>query len=141
MDLEPGTPVFLDEVVDQNTALAGKTVRVTGTLHSYSPTSDQAVLVDGQHLLVIDTKLLGVLQYYIGQTYQFIGVVSAVQGEAAVIDDLFEDARYSLDIVLQARVAREVDGLDMVVYRKSVAALRKFLAESDASGSTSSAGQ
>ncbi|KAI8321582.1 hypothetical protein GQ54DRAFT_261498 [Martensiomyces pterosporus] len=131
MDLEPGTPVFLEEVVDRSTQLAGKTVRVTGTLHSYSPASDQAILVDGQHLVVVDTKLLGILQYCIGQTYQFIGVISTVQ-EPLAINDLFEDALYSPDVVLRARVTREVDGLDMVVYRKSVAALRRFLKDADA---------
>ncbi|KAJ2695683.1 hypothetical protein H4218_005134, partial [Coemansia sp. IMI 209128] len=43
--------------------------------------------------------------------------------------DLEEDVRYSLDIFLQARVVREVDGLDMAVYRKSVVLLRTFLSD------------
>ncbi|KAJ1886428.1 hypothetical protein GGI08_007008 [Coemansia sp. S2] len=129
MELEPGTPVFLEEVVAQASQYIGRTVRATGTLHSYSPKTDRAALVDGQSLLLIDTKLLGVHQYHIGQTYQLIGVVvaSSQEDHEELPKDLLEDVRYSLDIVLQARVVREVDGLDMAIYRKSVVLLRAFL--------------
>ncbi|KAJ2746018.1 hypothetical protein GGI20_001720 [Coemansia sp. BCRC 34301] len=117
---------------DETEACGTATVRVTGTLHSYSPKTDRASLVDGQSLLLVDTRLLGVHQYHIGQTYQLIGVVAASahgDGEEPPKDLLEEDVRFSLDIVLQARVVREVDGLDMVVYRKSVVMLRAFLGE------------
>ncbi|KAI9503774.1 hypothetical protein GGI25_003842 [Coemansia spiralis] len=124
MDIEAGKPVFIEELVEQS-GYIGQTVRATGTLHSYNPTTDRASLADGQYAVLIDTRLLGVMQYHIGQTYQFIGVVASAPNEAA--PELFDDARCSLSIVLQARVAREVDGLDMAVYRKSVAALRRFL--------------
>ncbi|KAJ1820533.1 hypothetical protein IWW57_004920 [Coemansia sp. S610] len=131
MELEPGTPVFLEELEARPPHFIGRTVRVTGILHSYSPKTDRATLVDGHSLLLIDTKLLGVHQYHIGQTYQLIGLIAA-----AVLDDhkelpkdLEEDVRYSLDIFLQARVVREVDGLDMAVYRKSVVLLRTFLSD------------
>ncbi|KAJ2336090.1 hypothetical protein GGI00_001025 [Coemansia sp. RSA 2681] len=132
MELEPGTPVFLEELVARPLHFVGRTVRVTGTLHSYSPKTDRAALVDGQSLLLVDTKLLGVHQYHIGQTYQLIGVVvaSAQEGGEEPPKDLLEDVRYSLDIVLQARVVREVDGLDMAIYRKAVAMLRAFLGDS-----------
>ncbi|KAJ2900564.1 hypothetical protein IWW38_000441 [Coemansia aciculifera] len=131
MELEPGTPVFLEELVARPPHFIGRTVRVTGTLHSYSPKTDRASLVDGQSLILVDTKLLGVHQYHIGQTYQLIGVVVAsaqMDGEETP-KDLLEDVRYSLDIVLQARVVREVDGLDMAIYRKSVVMLRAFLGD------------
>ncbi|KAJ2588406.1 hypothetical protein EV177_009425, partial [Coemansia sp. RSA 1804] len=81
--------------------------------------------------------LLGVMQYHLGQTYQFIGVVASVEDmQETVPDDLFDDTRYSLATVLRARVAREVDSLDVAVYKKSVAALRRFLDGGDAARST-----
>ncbi|KAJ1663049.1 hypothetical protein IW140_005792 [Coemansia sp. RSA 1813] len=128
MDIESGKPVFVEELVERSSEHVGHTVRVTGTLHSYSPTTDRAALADGQFLVLIDTQLLGVMQYHLGQTYQFIGTVSAVEAaQETAPDDLFDDARYSLATVLRARVARAVEDLDMAVYRKSVAALRCLL--------------
>ncbi|KAJ2685384.1 hypothetical protein IWW39_004315 [Coemansia spiralis] len=131
MELEPGTPVFLEELEARPPHFIGRTVRVTGTLHSYSPKTDRATLVDGHSLLLIDTKLLGVYQYHIRQTYQLIGLIAAsvLDDHKQLPKDLEEDVRYSLDIVLQARVVREVDGLDMAVYRKSVVLLRTFLSD------------
>ncbi|KAJ1859069.1 hypothetical protein GGH12_000917 [Coemansia sp. RSA 1822] len=125
MDLEPGRPVFLDELVQQPQLHTGKTVRVTGTLHAYSPVTDRAELVDGQYLLIVDTQLLGVQQYHVGQTYQLIGEIDSVADQAP--ESLFDDAKFSLEIVLRARVGKSVDGLDMAVYKKSVHAVRKFL--------------
>ncbi|KAJ1945334.1 hypothetical protein EC988_005778 [Linderina pennispora] len=130
MDLEPGKPVFLEDIVSQGRSLVGQTVRVTGTLHSFNATLDRAILIDNQHLLVIDTSMLGIIKYYFGQTYQFIGVVTPANppDECQLIsDDLRDDSNYTLEVVVKARVARDVDGLDMGVYRKSVAALRAFL--------------
>ncbi|KAJ2819413.1 hypothetical protein IWW50_005465 [Coemansia erecta] len=126
MDLEPGRPVFLDELVQHPHEHTGKTVRVTGTLYAYSPTRDRAELVDGQFVLVIDTQLLGVQQYHVGQTYQLIGEIISVSKDEAP-EDLFDDARYSMEIALQARVGKSVDGLDMAVYRESVRAMRRLL--------------
>ncbi|KAJ2657168.1 hypothetical protein IWW48_004645 [Coemansia sp. RSA 1200] len=137
MDIEAGKPVFVEELVEPSNQHVGRTVRVTGTLHSYNPTTDRASLVDGQYLVLIDTQLLGVMQYHLGQTYQFIGAVASVEDmQEAVPDDLFDDTRYSLTTVLRARVAREVDALDVAVYKKSVAALRRFLDGGAAAQST-----
>ncbi|KAJ1887600.1 hypothetical protein LPJ66_009029 [Kickxella alabastrina] len=106
-----------------------RTVRITGTLHSYSPTTDGAIIVDGQSALIVRTQLLGVVQYHVGQTYQFIGVV----GSRAAVNDsedekdeglMVDDAQCARTVELHARVGRVVDGLDMAVYRRAVAALR-----------------
>ncbi|KAJ2487384.1 hypothetical protein IWW37_005280 [Coemansia sp. RSA 2050] len=131
MELEPGTPVFLEELEARPLHFIVRTVRVTGTLHSYSPMTDRAELVDGHSLLLVDTKLLGVHQYHIGQTYQLIGLIaaSAQEDHKELPKDLEEDVRYSLDIILQARVVREVDGLDSAVYRKAVVLMRTFLGD------------
>ncbi|KAJ2879009.1 hypothetical protein FB639_003208, partial [Coemansia asiatica] len=61
MDLVAGKPVFLEEIVASESAFNGQSVRVTGTLHSYSPALESAVLVEGQSALIVDTKLLGVV--------------------------------------------------------------------------------
>ncbi|KAJ2725576.1 Alpha-aminoadipic semialdehyde dehydrogenase [Coemansia sp. Benny D115] len=116
------TPVFLEEVVAAGLQLAGGTVRVTGTLHSYSPAADCAVLVDGQSALVVRTEMLGVMQFHVGQTYQFIGLVRAATGMADQTH--VDDVLVARSVELAARVARVVDGLDMAVYRRTVAAMR-----------------
>ncbi|KAJ2806408.1 hypothetical protein H4R20_001696, partial [Coemansia guatemalensis] len=121
MDLESGRPVFIDELVQNPVQHVNKTVRVTGILHAYDPGVDRAELVDGLNLLIVDTQLLGVHKYNIGQTYQLIGAISDVHNDQLSPPiNLFEEAQYSLDIVLRARVLREVDGLDMAIYRKTV---------------------
>lgn len=131
MELESGIPTFLEEIVEDVSSHLNKTVRVTGTIHSYDPNSDIVALVDGQHMLLIDTRLLGVLQYHLGQAYQLIGQL--VEPEALgennelVHDGVEEDVRYSSRVILKAKVARQVDGLDMAVYRKAVTELRDFL--------------
>ncbi|KAJ2712189.1 hypothetical protein H4R19_002883 [Coemansia spiralis] len=127
MDLEPGRPVFLEELVRAPAAHVGQTVRVTGTLHSYTPALDRAMLVDGPHLLAIDTQLLGVQQYHVGQTYQLIGVVAGVEADEDTEQPLPEDAQCAAGIALRARVVKDVDGLDMAIYRRAVHALRRFL--------------
>ncbi|KAJ2765245.1 hypothetical protein IWQ56_004177 [Coemansia nantahalensis] len=130
MDLEPGKPVFLEELVHAADAHVGRTVRVTGTLHSYVPARDCAMLVDGQNLLAIDTQLLGVQQYHVGQTYQLIGVVTRVEegGAAPAAEQpLPEDTQCAAGIALRARVVKDADGLDMAIYRRAVHALRRLL--------------
>ncbi|KAJ2082651.1 hypothetical protein H4R24_001400 [Coemansia sp. RSA 988] len=128
MDLESGKLVFIDELVQNPKEYANKTVRVTGILHAYDPSVDRAELVDGLNLLIIDTQLLGVQKYHLGQTYQLIGAISDVHNaQVPPPINLFEEAQYSLDIVLRARVVREVDGLDMTIYRKTIYAMRQAL--------------
>ncbi|KAJ2080162.1 1-pyrroline-5-carboxylate dehydrogenase, partial [Coemansia sp. S142-1] len=126
---KPGSPSLLQRFVSPR-SIKENMIPISGyTYPSNHPKTDRAALVDGQSLLLIDTKLLGVHQYHIGQTYQLIGVVvaSSQEDHEELPKDLLEDVRYSLDIVLQARVVREVDGLDMAIYRKSVVLLRAFL--------------
>ncbi|KAJ2223960.1 hypothetical protein H4R99_003975 [Coemansia sp. RSA 1722] len=122
MDLVAGKPVFLEEIVAQGADFLGQSVRVTGTLHSYSPATESAVLVEGQSALVIDTRLLGVVKYHVGQTYQFIGVLNPPAVVSA--DTNIDDVRCATDVQLHARVSRVVDGLDMVVYRRAIMELR-----------------
>ncbi|PIA15221.1 hypothetical protein COEREDRAFT_88071 [Coemansia reversa NRRL 1564] len=128
MDLESGKPVFIEELVQNPTQHANKTVRITGILHAYDPAFDRAEVADGLNLLIVDTQLLGVQKYNVGQIYQLIGVISDVHNDQmAPPINLFKEAQYSLDIVLRARVVWEVDGLDMAIYKKTVLAMRQAL--------------
>ncbi|KAJ2157834.1 hypothetical protein GGF46_004228 [Coemansia sp. RSA 552] len=126
MELEAGRPVFLEELVDQAQDWFGTTVRATGTLLEYRAQTDRAVLVDGQYAVVVDTRLMGVQKYHVGQTYQVIGQVDRIEGDRAAADP-FEDARWHASMAVRARVLRRVDGLDMAVYRKAVLAQRQLL--------------
>ncbi|KAJ1813982.1 hypothetical protein LPJ75_002961 [Coemansia sp. RSA 2598] len=121
MDLVAGTPVFLEEIVARESDFAGQSVRVTGTLHSYSPAQESAVLVEGESAVVVDTRLLGVVKYHVGQTYQFIGVLSPTAASSGIAVD---DVRCAGTVRLHARVGRVVDGLDMAMYRRAIMELR-----------------
>ncbi|KAJ2354336.1 hypothetical protein GGF43_003276 [Coemansia sp. RSA 2618] len=119
------SPKFLRPLTAQPAATAAEAVRGM-KVRSSVKLMDRAELVDGQFVLVIDTQLLGVQQYHVGQTYQLIGEIISVSKDEAP-EDLFDDARYSMEIALQARVGKSVDGLDMAVYRESVRAMRRLL--------------
>ncbi|KAL5701058.1 Telomeric pathways with STn1 [Ranunculus cassubicifolius] len=93
----------------------GSSVRVTGKLQDYSVETAIAIIVDGNFNLKIDTQHLRDLSFRIGSIYQFIG-------ELIIQPDIAE-------AVLQARIGRNVDGIDLNLYRQSLQLLRQFQAE------------
>ncbi|KAJ1725052.1 hypothetical protein LPJ53_000701 [Coemansia erecta] len=121
-----GRPVFASEICtdaeqQQQQQLAGQTVRLTGTLLWYDPRAEQALVADGSDGVLVDTRLLGVGRFAAGQTYQVIGRIDRADRPAQ--QDAV-DVRWSGRVVLRARVARAVDGLDVEAYRRAVVAMR-----------------
>ncbi|KMS94799.1 hypothetical protein BVRB_015210 [Beta vulgaris subsp. vulgaris] len=102
-ELKPSSPHF------QN----GASLRVTGKLLDYNVETAVVVIVEGSATLNIDTQYVK-LNYRVGSIYQFIGELS------------FELENQP---ILKARVGRNVDGMDLNLYRQSVRLLKEFQAE------------
>uniref|UniRef100_A0A0R0KNS7 CST complex subunit TEN1 n=1 Tax=Glycine max TaxID=3847 RepID=A0A0R0KNS7_SOYBN len=103
-DLRPSSPFFEQ----------GASLRITGKLHEYSIETGLATIIDGDDILKVSTKHLRDLTFQVGSVYQFISelLIQAVM-------------RYG---VLQARVGRNVDGIDLNLYHQSLLFLRQFQA-------------
>ncbi|XP_061971428.1 CST complex subunit TEN1 [Populus nigra] len=103
-ELNPSSPFFKQ----------GASVRVTGKLQEYTVETAIAVVADGNATLKIDTQHLRDISFRIGSTYQFIGEL-LIQPDS--------------EAILQARVGRIVDGIDLSLYHQSLQLLRQFQAD------------
>ncbi|KAJ1676014.1 hypothetical protein EV182_000083 [Spiromyces aspiralis] len=132
--LKPGRPVFIDEVVDprNHTKLSGERVRLTGLLEDYDPKADALLLKDneGNHVLV-HTSHLGVFGHSRGSLYQFIGTLAPytitsdeVPRHMAAKLQPSGDANVPR-LQLIAHIIRNVDGMDIDIYRRAVTSLRE----------------
>lgn len=92
----------------------GASLRVTGKLQDYSVETAMAIIADGNAILKIDTQHLRDLSFRVGSIYQFIGELHIQPDDEAI---------------LQARVGRNVDGLDLSLYHQSLQLLRQFQAD------------
>uniref|UniRef100_A0A5B7AEV1 CST complex subunit TEN1 n=1 Tax=Davidia involucrata TaxID=16924 RepID=A0A5B7AEV1_DAVIN len=91
----------------------GASLRVTGRLQDYSVEIAVAVIVDRSATLKIDTQHLS-LNLRVGSIYQFIGELQIQPNN---------------EVILKARVGRNVDGIDLNLYRQSLQLLREFQAD------------
>ncbi|XP_050223617.1 CST complex subunit TEN1 [Mercurialis annua] len=103
-DLHPISPFFKQ----------GSSIRVTGKLQEYNVETAIAIIADGNAILKIDTQHLRDLSFRIDSAYQFIGELLIQPDNEAI---------------LQARVGRNVDGIDLNLYKQSLQLLRRFQAE------------
>ncbi|XP_051125861.1 CST complex subunit TEN1 [Andrographis paniculata] len=103
-ELNPSSPLFKQ----------GASFRVTGKLQEYDLETAVVAILDGDASLKVDTKHIQ-LNFRKGSMYQFIGELHVEPNNEAI---------------LKARVGRNVDGLDMNLYRQSLKLLRDFQAES-----------
>ncbi|KAK8947305.1 hypothetical protein KSP39_PZI006410 [Platanthera zijinensis] len=113
--IKPGILVSLQEL-DSSSPLfkEGQSVRATGKLESYSVESGMAVIIDGGATLLIDTQHLRDISFRPGSIYQFIGELHISQDSQAV---------------LEARIGRNVDGIDLNLYHQTIQLRRKFEAD------------
>ncbi|XP_047061991.1 CST complex subunit TEN1-like [Lolium rigidum] len=113
--LKPGVPVTLQELEPSSEMFKqGASLRVTGILHSYDVDSAVAVIQDGSAKLKVDTQHLRDISFRCSSTYQFIGEL-LIQPNS--------------DAILQARVGRNVDGLDLNLYQQSLIIRRQHEAK------------
>jgi len=116
MDTPPykfGETLLLKEVVEQAGSLAGASLRVLGRLVSFDPASNTAVIEHDKHQLLINTELLDSFSYRVNSLFQFIGEY---------------DVSVSGDFV-KARIARNVDGMDLKLFEKALVLRRRFEAQ------------
>ncbi|XP_052309098.1 CST complex subunit TEN1 isoform X1 [Populus trichocarpa] len=107
-ELNPSSPFFKQ----------GASVRVTGKLQEYTVETAIAVVADGNATLKIDTQHLRDISFRIGSVYQFIGEL-LIQPDSEVL----------FQAILQARVGRIADGIDLSLYHQSLQLLRQFQAD------------
>lgn len=113
--IKPGILVSLQELDSSSPFFKeGQSVRVTGKLESYSVETGMAVIVDSGATLLIDTQHLRDISFRPGSVYQFIGELHIPQDSQAV---------------LEARVGRNVDGIDLNLYHQTIQLRRKFEAD------------
>ncbi|KAI5020763.1 hypothetical protein ZWY2020_045651 [Hordeum vulgare] len=104
--LKPGVPITLQELEPSSEMFKqGASLRVTGILQSYDVDSAVAVIQDGSAMLKVDTQHLRDISFRSGSAFQFIGELLI---------------RPDDDVILQARVGRNVDGLDLNLYQQSL---------------------
>ncbi|XP_027352622.1 CST complex subunit TEN1 [Abrus precatorius] len=102
-DLLPSSPYFKQ----------GASLRIIGKLQEYTSETGLAIIIDGNYILKVNTEHLRDLAFHVGSVYQFIG-------------ELF--IQPDNEGVLQARVGRNVDGIDLNLYHQSLLLLRQFQA-------------
>lgn len=105
------TIAFIDEILALKKD--GASYRVTGRLVEYDASKDVARIVEGKQgaALWVRTDLLDKFPHKIDSLFQFIGEFRAGKGAS--------------EGCLQARCARNVDGLDMRLYREALKLCRK----------------
>ncbi|XP_065851987.1 CST complex subunit TEN1 [Euphorbia lathyris] len=92
----------------------GASLRVIGKLQEYNVETAIAIIADGNAILKVEAQHLRNLTFRIGSVYQFIGeLVIKPENEA----------------VLEARVGRNVDGIDLKLYHQTLQLLRQFQAD------------
>ncbi|KAM3366420.1 hypothetical protein ACQJBY_015690 [Aegilops geniculata] len=113
--LKPGVPITLQELEPSSEMFKqGASLRVTGILQSYDVDSAVAVIQDGSARLKIDTQNLRDISFRSNSTFQFIGELLIQPNN---------------DAILQARVGRNVDGLDLNLYQQSLMIRRQHEAK------------
>ncbi|KAG7585496.1 hypothetical protein ISN45_Aa02g008590 [Arabidopsis thaliana x Arabidopsis arenosa] len=114
--IEPGVPITLQELYPSSQFYKeAVSLRVTGMLSGYSVETAIGVIEDGDKSLKINTQNLRDVSFRVGSIYQFIGELHIEQPNN--------------EAILQARTGRNVDGIDMNLYRKTVELLRQFIKE------------
>ncbi|KAL5197487.1 hypothetical protein ABZP36_000999 [Zizania latifolia] len=140
--LQPGVPVTLQELEPSSELFRqGASLRVTGILQSYDLSSAAAVIQDGSASFKVDTQHLRDISFRTNSTYQFIGELLIKPDNdvyhshkfISLFDLPLEDATTacftSLQAILQARVGRNVDGLDLNLYQQSLIIRRQYEAK------------
>ncbi|KAI9289711.1 telomere-capping, CST complex subunit-domain-containing protein [Umbelopsis sp. AD052] len=112
MTVPPGELVMLQDLAQDPVSFQNKSIRATGILTAYNPDSNRAVLEHKGYTLEVATDLLDPFPYKTKDLLQCIG-------ELELISE-------SHQLLLRARVARKVDGLDLDVYEKTIHMRRKY---------------
>ncbi|KAJ4775886.1 CST complex subunit TEN1 [Rhynchospora pubera] len=114
LGIKPGVPLMLRELQPFSPFFKhGQSLRLTGKLEAYQVDHGFAEISDGIIKLKIDTRHLTGLVFCVGSLYQFIG---------ELLIDLDNN-----NVLLEARVGRIVDGLDLNLYQQSLHLSRNLM--------------
>ncbi|XP_025801242.1 CST complex subunit TEN1 isoform X1 [Panicum hallii] len=121
--LKPGVPVILRELEPSSEMFKqGASLRVTGILQAYDVDSATAIIQDGSVSLKVDTQNLRDISFRTNSAYQFIG-------ELLIHAENEQGYTNSPQAILQARIGRNVDGLDLNLYQQSLLIRRQHEAK------------
>ncbi|XP_062208862.1 CST complex subunit TEN1-like [Phragmites australis] len=113
--MKPGVPVILRELEPSSEMFKqGTSLRVTGNLQSHDVDSAVVVIQDGSVSLKVDTRHLRDISFQTNSAYQFIG-------ELLIHPDN--------DAILQARIGRNFDGLDLNLYQRCLLIRQQYEAK------------
>eukprot|EP00850_Spirogloea_muscicola_P018299 SM000166S02480 [mRNA] locus=s166:64511:65627:- [translate_table: standard] len=112
-----GRIMYLGEVLAAAAALDGCSLRVMGRVESVDVVAGDVVIRQRGAALCVHVALLGSLALPAGALFQFIGELECRPGA------------HNGQPVLQARVARDVSGLDERLWDEALALRRKFEAQ------------
>ncbi|KAL9332468.1 hypothetical protein ACSQ67_002078 [Phaseolus vulgaris] len=108
-----GVVVAMPVISDGSEASVNNLCIAFHRLREYSVEAGVATIIDGDDILKVSTEHLRDLSFQVGSVYQFIG-------ELLIQPDN--------EVILQARVGRNVDGIDLNLYHQSLMLLRQFQA-------------
>ncbi|KAJ3047092.1 hypothetical protein HK097_000244 [Rhizophlyctis rosea] len=122
-----GVILHIEEIQADPRGKSGETVRVLGKLLSYDPHHSLAQIEHASKTLTIDTTLLGDFPYRVKSLLQFIGVLEdwrpPVQHKLQTTPTKHAGNGH---VILQAKIMRNVDGLDLTLYDKALQIRRQF---------------
>ena len=115
-----GRVVFIEEIGMSEYAKLGASVRVTGRVKSYDVASGIVFIEDRERQLQVEvsSRLPSLFNVPIGSLAQFIGELEVPKGGGG-----------GGGLLLHARICRNVDGLNLELYRKSVDLLRNHIGQ------------
>ncbi len=131
MSIEHGEILFLHEVGFQYQHQQGQqgqhrkpqSVRVLGQCVDVNPLQKRLAILDRGASLVVDIELVADQQFALEGLYQFIGELLQEKDE----EQQGASGQGGPRLVLRARVARAVEGMDVSLYEQAVRLRRAFL--------------
>ncbi|KAK3272256.1 hypothetical protein CYMTET_19434 [Cymbomonas tetramitiformis] len=126
--------VQIHELFERSQFFEGKSVRVTGRLKKLDALTGEATISQHSLELAIDTSYLRGVSLLQGSMFQIIGDFRLIVNElrakeggdlSGVRSDDLNSPRRPL---IQARIARNVDGIDMQLYEQALGLRRTYLA-------------
>ncbi|KAI8918301.1 telomere-capping, CST complex subunit-domain-containing protein [Powellomyces hirtus] len=119
-----GTILYISEIINSNPGpIEPKSVRVLGILVAFDSTHTLALIEHAGAHLIVDAALLGPFHHRLKSLLQFIGEVE--RGWKPPKDLPFE-LPPGPQVLLRARIVRNVDGLDLPLYDQALEIRRKF---------------
>jgi hypothetical protein len=125
MSIQPGEIFFLHEL-DSLQHKHERSVRVVGRCVEVTTQQQRVVLQDRAASLAVDIALIADQHFAMDGLYQIIGELREERGGGGG-EEVGRGNGRRITIVLRARVARAVDGMDVSLYEQSVRLRRAFL--------------